>query len=48
MEVQGVQDFAADVAYLCDVLFAGEPAIIYGHSFGGQVALVLAGQEVLP
>lgn len=37
-----LEDFAGDVAALCDSLFDGEPAIIYGHSFGGQVALVLA------
>jgi pimeloyl-ACP methyl ester carboxylesterase len=43
-----LENFAADVASLCDLLFGGEAAIIYGHSFGGQVALVLAGQEVLP
>ena len=37
-----LEDFAADAASLCDSVFSGEPAIIYGHSFGGQVALVLA------
>jgi len=38
-----LEDFAADVASLCDLLFGGEPAVIYGHSLGGQIALVLAG-----
>ena len=37
--------FAADVASLCESVFCGEPAIIYGHSFGGQVALVLAAER---
>jgi pimeloyl-ACP methyl ester carboxylesterase len=40
-----LEDFAGDVASLCDALFDGEPAIIYGHSLGGQVALVLAAER---
>ena len=41
-----LEDFAGDVASLCDALFDGEPAIIYGHSLGGQVALGRAGASV--
>ncbi len=37
--------FAADIASLCEAVFCGAPAIIYGHSFGGQVALVLAAER---
>ncbi len=40
-----LEHFAADVASLCDSVFCGEPAIIYGHSLGGQVALVLAAER---
>ena len=40
-----LEDFAADIASLCDSVFGGAPAIIYGHSLGGQVALVLAAER---
>jgi pimeloyl-ACP methyl ester carboxylesterase len=40
-----LEDLAADVASLCDSVFGGEPAIICGHSLGGQVALVLAAER---
>lgn len=40
-----LEDFAADIASLCDSVFGGVPAVIYGHSLGGQVALVLAAER---
>jgi magnesium chelatase accessory protein len=40
-----LEDFAADIASLCDSVFGGAPVVIYGHSLGGQVALVLAAER---
>jgi magnesium chelatase accessory protein len=34
--------FADDIASLCREVFGGRPVIVYGHSFGGRVALMLA------
>lgn len=45
-ETWGVNDYAKFVRAFCDKLDV-EPEIIAGHSFGGRVAIVLAGNEIL-